>query len=152
MEVKAPGIYVPMHGKTIFLAGSIEMGSAIDWQTELVSKFDVSEVLFLNPRRDAWDSSWEQSISNPDFKQQVTWELRGIEYADLVVFVFDPNTKSPVTLLELGLATGLGRSVVIYCPKPFWRKGNVDIVAARYGLPMVNDLKELIDYISNFLY
>ena len=47
-------------GITVFLAGSIEMGKAVDWQTqienELKDKLDGDTVVTLyNPRRDDWD-------------------------------------------------------------------------------------------------
>lgn len=79
----------------IFLAGSIEMGIAEDWQTALIKKLRSEDVTIMNPRRDDWDSSWEQSIENKQFHEQVTWELSNIETADLVVFYFAPETKSP---------------------------------------------------------
>jgi hypothetical protein len=56
---------------------------------------------------------------------------------------FVPSTKSPITLLELGL---LARSnkLVVCCPEEFWRRGNVEVVCARYGVPLVAELPELI--------
>lgn len=65
--IKAPNSIEPSNGKfTVFLAGSIEMGKAIDWQKEIGDEFENSDdVCILNPRRDDWDSSWEQSIDNP---------------------------------------------------------------------------------------
>lgn len=134
----------------VFLAGSIEMGAAENWQDNLVSNFTHTDTVFLNPRRDDWDSSWVQSMDNPQFNEQVTWELHGLEMADLVVFVFDPNTKSPITLLELGLVAGLQKPAVVYCPEPFWRKGNVDIVSNRYRIDRVDSFEELIDYITEY--
>jgi hypothetical protein len=56
---------------------------------------------------------------------------------------FDPNTKSPISLLELGLFAKSGKMIVC-CPNGFWRKGNVDIVAQRHGIQCVNTLEELI--------
>lgn len=50
---------------SVFLAGSIEMGQAEPWQTLLEDALADLPVTILNPRRDAWDASWEQSISNP---------------------------------------------------------------------------------------
>lgn len=44
-----------------------------------------------------------QEASNPQFRQQVEWELNALSVADLIVFYFDPATRSPITLLELGL-------------------------------------------------
>ena len=54
----------------------------------IVSHFSTEDIIFLNPRRDKWDSSWEQSITNPEFKLQVDWELDGLEMADLIIIFF----------------------------------------------------------------
>jgi hypothetical protein len=56
---------------SVFLAGSIEMGAAEDWQVELPKNFENESVTFYNPRRDEWDSSWKQEQSNPQFNHQV---------------------------------------------------------------------------------
>lgn len=51
---------------------------------------------------------------------------------------FAPTTRAPITLLELGLFAQSGR-LVVCCPDGFWRKGNVEVVSARYGVPLTND-------------
>lgn len=102
-------------------------------------------VVLLNPRRDDWDSTWEQSAKNPQFREQVLWELDSLDMADLVVFYFDPNTKSPVTMLELGYMIGDAKwHVIVCCPPSFWRKGNIDIMCEKYHVPVVETLDELI--------
>lgn len=100
-------------------------------------------VLFLNPRRDDWDSSWEQSIEKEHFREQVEWELEAQEKADVIVMYFAPNTKSPITLLELGLFAK-SQKMICCCPEGFWRKGNVDVVCDRYGVEVVDTLDKLI--------
>jgi hypothetical protein len=142
--IKAPNEYVkkPGDGMTIFLAGSIEMGAAEKWQDRVTNAFKKSSLVFFNPRRDDWDSSWGQSIHNPQFSEQVNWELDRLAEADEILMYFDPNTKSPITLLELGLfATN---DITVICPEGFWRKGNVDIVCKRYGIKHMNTLDEWI--------
>lgn len=133
---------------TVFLAGSIEMGIAEDWQ-KMIEKNLSSEtdLCILNPRRDDWDASWKQEKTNTAFNEQVSWELDGLEKADLIVFYFSPETKSPVSMLELGLFARTGKAVVC-CPEGFWRKGNVDIVCERFEIPQVDTLNELINYIK----
>ena len=74
-----------LFGRSIFLAGSIEMGKAIDWQQEIVDLLKDEDVIILNPRRDNWDSSWIQSIDNPQFREQVEWELYGVENATMIL-------------------------------------------------------------------
>ena len=129
---------------SVFLAGSIEMGAAIDWQAQFIESFkDEDSLLFLNPRRDDWDSSWEQSIENKHFREQVEWELEAQEKADIIVMYFAPNTKSPITLLELGLFAKT-QKMICCCPEGFWRKGNVDVVCDRYNVEVVDSLDKMI--------
>ncbi len=129
--------------KSVFLAGSIEMGKAEDWQKKLEGICDDFGYDVLNPRRDDWDSSWTQEFDNPQFFQQVTWELDALETADLIIMYFAPNTKSPISLLELGLFANSGKIRVI-CPSGFWRKGNVDIVCQYYNIPLYENFDELL--------
>lgn len=123
--------------KKVFLAGSIEMGRARDWQNEITSVIaeEVPKPLqIMNPRRDDWDSSWEQSVESPQFYQQVNWELEALDIADLIIMYFDPDTTSPITLLELGLHAE-HRNLYVCCPTGYYRKGNVDMVCERYDIP-----------------
>ncbi|HET9224200.1 MAG TPA: nucleoside 2-deoxyribosyltransferase domain-containing protein [Roseiflexaceae bacterium] len=130
---------------SVFLAGSIEMGQADDWQAQFQECLRSADITILNPRRDAWDASWAQRIGNPQFRAQVEWELAAQERATLIAMYFAPATKSPVTLLELGLFARSGR-LAVCCPDGYWRKGNIEIVCARYGVPMVETLDSLISY------
>lgn len=128
----------------IFLAGSIDMGKAENWQERLERELKDYDVVICNPRRDDWDSSWDQSISNPKFNEQVTWELDNINSADMVVFYFDPNALSPITLMELGLCAGIEHFVVVCCPDGYWRKGNVEMICDRYNMPLYNTIEDMI--------
>jgi hypothetical protein len=130
-------------GPSLFLAGSIEMGAASPWQDAVIAALADRDVTILNPRRPDWDASWRQSIDDPQFRAQVEWELDGLERADRIAMYFDPATRAPITLCELGLHARGGR-VVVACPDGFWRKGNVEVVCVRYGVPMVADLDALI--------
>lgn len=158
IEIQAPTNRVLRDNQFhIFLAGSIEMGKAEDWQSRIVKALDEAEnIVLLNPRRSDWNPTWAQSKDSPKFREQVDWELDYIQRADLVVFVFDPETTSPITLLELGFIAGkaaYGRynqdqDVVVLCPDGFYRKGNVDIVCETFGLGQLESFEELIDYIE----
>jgi hypothetical protein len=146
-HIKSPELYYNDNSNIgdVFLAGSIEMGLAEPWQERLVELFKDTDIRFLNPRRDDWDSSWVQEASNPQFTQQVNWELDALDYSDLIVFYFDPNTKSPITLMELGLYAASGKVIIVCCPDGFWRKGNVEIVCQRHNVTLVNSFDELVD-------
>ena len=130
---------------SVFLAGSIEMGVAENWQERLEREWAKYAMNIFNPRRDDWDSSWTQSIDNAQFREQVEWELKAMRLADIIVVNFDPTTKSPITLMELGLWAGSRpHNVIVHCPEGFWRKGNVDILCRAHGIQQVLSIKALI--------
>jgi hypothetical protein len=129
---------------TVFLAGSIELGAAEDWQARATRFFEARGVTVLNPRREAWDASWEQRAHFAPFREQVEWELDALSRADRVLMHFEPSTKAPVTLLELGLFASSGK-LVVSCPDGYWRKGNVEVVCARYHVPLVDSLDEALE-------
>jgi hypothetical protein len=135
---------------SIFLAGSIDMGRAAPWQAEVEQALADTPALILNPRRDDWDATWPQRADHPQFRAQVEWELEAQERAGLVAMYFAPGSQAPITLLELGLFAGSGR-LVVCCPEGFWRKGNVDVVCQRYGVPQAADLAALIVEIRRFI-
>jgi hypothetical protein len=128
----------PFLSADLFLAGSIEMDTAAHWQTHVIEALHDLPGVILNPRRADWDASWIQDIHNDQFRAQVEWELRGLEIANAIMVCFDPNTRSPITLLELGLT--ITKPLYVVCPEGFWRKGNVDIVCHRYGHPVYPSL------------
>ena len=145
--VKAPRWFPTDRGIPVFLAGSIEMGKAEDWQLRVTAHLAQLDVMVLNPRRDDWDSSWEQSIHNPQFREQVEWELSALEHAAAkgVIFLYlEPGSKSPISLLELGLHCNPDNYLVVCCPEGFWRKGNVDIVCERHGTPVYETMEEAV--------
>jgi hypothetical protein len=127
----------------IFLAGSIEMGKAEDWQAVVTTSLKDLQCTVLNPRRPDWDSSWTQEMSNPQFREQVEWELSRLEIANIIVMYFAPGTMSPISLMELGLHVASGK-VIVCCPPTFWRKGNVDITCARHRVRVYDNLDDMI--------
>lgn len=136
--------------RSVFLAGSIEQGVAERWQERFERALAELDVAVLNPRRDAWDATWPQDADDPRFRGQVEWELQAQERADLVAMYFAPATRAPITLLELGLFARSGK-VLACCPDGYWRRGNVQVVCERYGVPMLASLDELIEAVRQRL-
>ncbi len=136
--------------RSVFLAGSIEMGRAEAWQAVVEGALADLSVAVLNPRRDEWDASWVQSIDNHLFRGQVEWELDGLDLATVVAVYFAPTTQAPITLLELGLFARSGK-LVVCCPAGYWRRGNVEVVCARYGVPLVQNLSDLVQAVRGRL-
>jgi hypothetical protein len=142
MVIKAPNNINQrdIHKPSMFLAGSIEMGQAENWQDTMTKYFEKDFNIF-NPRRDNWDSSWVQSFDNPEFFQQVSWELHALDFSDIIIMYFDPKTMSPISLLELGLYA-TSKKLHVICPEGFWRKGNIEIVCSKYNIPLYNSIEE----------
>lgn len=133
----------------VFLGGSIEMGAAIDWQTKLTFDLRNYEIKIINPRRDDWDSTWSQDpTEGTQFFSQVQWEMEGQEAATHKVYYFDPKTKSPITLMELGLYGDVS-STIVCCPKDFWRYGNVKMVCDRYMITCVETYDEMLGWLKD---
>ncbi len=120
----------------VFLSGSIAMGEAELWQKQAIQALQGMHVLVLNPRRDDWDTSYRR------FAEQVTWELQGLEDANVILMYFDPTTQSPITLLELGLCAI--KAIYVACPQGFWRRGNIEAVCDYYAIPLFQTLQGML--------
>lgn len=128
--------------KYVFLAGSIGGNASLtvlckDWQIDMTNFFTGQGLGVYNPRRPDWDSSWVQSFDNPQFYQQVNWELDALEKAEIVLLNLEPETLSPISLLELGRFST--KKIYVICPEGFWRKGNIDIFCNRYNIPLFDN-------------
>lgn len=128
----------------VFLAGSIEMGTAPDWQKEVIEKLKNTSVTFLNPRRPDWDSTWKPDPKEGPFREQVIWELTSIAKSKVVFFYFAPGTVSPISLLELGLVLGGDMKAIVCCPPDFGRYGNIKITCEIAEVPVYETLDEAI--------
>jgi hypothetical protein len=133
---------------SVFLAGSIEMDKAVDWQKECEQVLSAKYIIF-NPRRNEWNSDWEQSIANVKFKEQVVWELNALEKADIIIMFFANNTKSPISLLEFGLYAQSNKMKVVV-EENFWRKGNIDVVCEKYNIQQYKSLEELLQNLIKY--
>jgi hypothetical protein len=142
-EIKAPGKYDAAQRYTIFLAGAIDQGQAEDWQEKVARALDGFDITILNPRREHWDPSWDQTPENPQFREQVNWELDAQEAADMVLFVFTKDSKAPITFLEFGLYAPK-KDAVVCCEEGFYRSGNIQIVAERLKVPVYDNLDDML--------
>ncbi len=132
----------------VFLAGTIDNGVAEDWQDSFTQEMTSvnQDLQIFNPRRDDWDDTWRALMDEPDFVEQVDWEMEHLRDSDVIAMYFVPGSKSPITLLELGLMVGENRNaLIVCCPDGFWRKGNVDYVCLNYLVQQVDTLEQLIE-------
>ncbi|KUI55184.1 hypothetical protein VP1G_02561 [Cytospora mali] len=140
---------------SVFLAGPTEF----DWRTTFLATLrgphSAGEPSFPNttiydPFQPKWDKTWKEDLSDQRFKTQVEWELEKQDKATIVAVFFDERSKAPVSLLELGLCARSGKAVV-GCDRGYWKRGNVQAVCQRYGLPMANNLDGLVALVADKL-
>lgn len=126
--------------KSIFLAGTIDMGNSRDWQQEVYSHFRNREGRYLlyNPRQTDWDASRPGEMD-----YQVNWELEHLEKADRILMYILGSSKSPISLLEMGLHMRSGKMTVV-CETEYYRYDNVRITCAFYGVPLYATLDEVL--------
>lgn len=113
---------------SVFLAGSIEMGTAVNWQKlfaiNLMSALQESknkvDVTFYNPRRDNWNAD----ASDQEVAWQIQWEQERLRRSDFIFMFLDSNTTSPISLLEYGEYVNSGKLILV-CDNRFYRYTNL---------------------------
>lgn len=129
----------------IFLAGTIDMGNSRDWQSDMLEHFSAKDgrYLLFNPRQDSWNADAEGEMD-----YQVNWELRHLEEADIIIMYILGTSKSPVTLLEMGLHARSSK-LLVACEKDYYRYDNVRITCGFYGIPLYSSLDQLLDALES---
>lgn len=120
----------------VFLAGTIDMGNSRDWQKDIYERFSEMDgrYILFNPRQENWDASRPGEMD-----YQVRWELDHLEEADIILMYILGTSKSPISLLEMGLHAKGGKMVVI-CEEDFYRYDNVRITCDYYDVPLFDNL------------
>lgn len=148
LEIKSPNELPKKDNRLkVFLGGTIDMGNSEDWQAKISRELKNESIILLNPRRDDWNTAWKPVKEEPEFRKQVEWELSALENSDYIIMYFGKDSKSPISLLEMGLYARSGKLLVI-CPEGFWRKGNVDITAEKYGIKQFDSIDEVLQFLK----
>jgi hypothetical protein len=121
---------------SVFLAGAIDMGAAVDWQAQVIEAFaDYPHITLYNPRRAAF---------TPDtLDEQIEWELRALTAATSVLMWFPANTKAPIALLETGLFMQSGKLFVGAEPG-FYRRRNLEMTCEFFGVPLYDSIEAVV--------
>ena len=122
---------------SVFLAGTIDNGESLDWQSavaeELMAQNTKQPIFVYNPRRE----KWPDGSDHDEITKQIKWELHHLEKADLIIMNILPKSKSPISLMELGLFAKEGK-VIVFCQPSFYRYDNVRVVCETYGIKLIN--------------
>lgn len=127
----------------IFLAGTIDKGDSENWQQKIIDKFASINInaIFFNPRRNFWPNE------TGEIEKQIKWEQKHLEAADLIIMNILPNSKSPISLLELGLYSN--KNMIVFCTSDFYRWENVKLTCEKYGIKLIesNNIEDIVNYI-----
>jgi hypothetical protein len=124
------------NGLSVFLAGAIDMGSAVDWQSYVIDKLsEYDNLTIVNPRR--------PNFTPDTLDEQIHWELKALEEVDIILMWFPKDAKAPISFFEAGLYLRSGK-IVIGAEDGFYRRRNLEITSKRYGEPLLDALDTMI--------
>jgi len=130
---------IPEGHRLIYLAGAIDMGEAENWQKKVISILSKRDDLtLLNPRRSNFEPQMEE--------EQIKWELRALEKADVILMWFPRESNAPISLLEFGLYLKSGK-LLVGVENGFYRQRNIELTAQYHGVSVFHSLAELVQRI-----
>ena len=122
---------------SVFLAGTIDNGNSKNWQKEVIEEFRNINLPYnldiFNPRV----KEWNPNSTTKDIEFQIKWEQEHLDKADLICMVLSDNSKSPISLLEMGLYAHSGK-LIVFCTDKFYRYDNVRLTCEKYNIHLVN--------------
>lgn len=122
----------------LFLAGGIS--HTPDWQAVVAEGLAGLSGAVVNPRRDVYPDT------EADARQQIAWEHRHLERADLVSFWFPPQTLCPIALFELGACCSSGVPILVGADPQYARRLDllVQLSLRRPEVVLVDSLPALV--------
>ena len=122
----------------MFLAGTIDNSESFDWQAELLEWLKdyqtEKNVIVFNPRR----KEWNKNAGKEELDEQIEWELEALSKCSYIIMNILGNSKSPITLLELGLFHR-NPGLYVFCPPEFYRYENVRVSCKKFGVKHFDD-------------
>ena len=130
-----------LNAKSVFLAGTIDNGDSLNWQDKVIMELINLgiECEAFNPRREHWNPN----PTKEDMETQIKWEQDHLDRADIIAMVLLDDSKSPISLLEMGLYAK-SKKLIVFCTPKFYRFDNVRLTCEKYHIPLVQDLHPLI--------
>ena len=69
--------------------------------------------------------------------------MTNLDKADLIILYLYPDTISPISLIELGCYSQLGKFIV-YCPEGYYWHGNVQYLCRKDNVLLLDDFNKLV--------
>ncbi len=122
-------------GFKVYLGGAIDMGEAVNWQVNVINSLkDYQNLVLFNPRRVRFTQDTED--------EQITWELRAMDTADIILMWFPKEAEAPISFLETGLYLTSGK-LILGAEEGFFRRRNLELTAQYYSMRLWGNITEL---------
>ena len=128
--------------KSVFLAGTIDNGDSLNWQDKTIielTNLGINDIEIYNPRREHWNPN----PSKEEMEYQIKWEQEYLDKADFIAMVLLDDSKSPISLLELGLYAQSNK-LIVFCTPNFYRWDNVRLTCEKYNIQLVESNHPLV--------
>jgi len=123
--------------KYVFLAGSIDNSYFGDWRKKIIKKIE-TKVNVFDPT-----NKKHNSLSNAEMKSHILWELDALAISDKILLNFLPDSKSPISLVELGLYVASNKLIVV-CPIEFYKSSYVYTLCKKYDTPIYDTINNAL--------
>ena len=130
------------NSKSVFLAGTIDNGNSLNWQDKTIIELmnlGINDIEIYNPRREHWNPN----PSKEEMEYQIKWEQEYLDKADFIAMVLLDDSKSPISLLELGLYAKSNK-LIVFCTPDFYRWDNVRLTCEKYNIQLVESTHPLV--------
>ena len=130
------------NSKSVFLAGTIDNGDSLNWQNKTIIELmnlGINDIEIYNPRREHWNPN----PSKEEMECQIKWEQEYLDKADFIAMVLLDDSKSPISLLELGLYAKSNK-LMVFCTPDFYRWDNVRLTCEKYNIQLVESTHPLV--------
>lgn len=124
-------------GNYVFLAGSIDNRYFGNWRKTIIEEIGDSNII-LDPTNTNHDK-----LSDEEMKLHIQWELDALSKADIILLNFLSDSKSPISLVELGLYVASNKLIVI-CPKEFYKSKYVYTLCEKYNTPIFDTINKAL--------
>ena len=120
---------------TVFLAGSIDLELEGNWRNEIVEELK-DDYHFFDPTRKE-----HNQMGNFEMQDHIKWELDALNMSNKILLNFLPDSKSPVSLIELGLYM-MSSKLIVVCPKSFYKRRYIKTLCQKYNTELFRNLTE----------
>ncbi|WP_055447706.1 nucleoside 2-deoxyribosyltransferase domain-containing protein [Lacinutrix mariniflava] len=127
--------------KYYFLAGSMDFNESNSWRQKIMQEMK-HLVHFLDATRIE-----HNDFSDSQMKEHIEWELDALIISDKIILNFKEDSKSPISILELGMYVKSSKLVVV-CPNKFYQRRYINVLCNKYNTPFFDSFDEAIEYLK----